>query len=162
MNVARIACAFGNAKELELLIQRIRDASNITKRLCGIILETHGTSAMVGPVIMTPSKQNNNNNNNNNSNNNNKSDNIEPISSTDKKEPQSNDKKDIDDLRILAQTLNINLDALPQNIISNASFAVDYIIDNDQNNDNNVVDDTKYVYISLHSLSLYLSLSDYY
>ena len=148
MNVARIACAFGTQNELELLIQRIREASNITKRLCGIILETHGTSAMVGPVLMTPSKKN-----------------PDPL-----KEPISNNTSSIpttlslnngnintnaanttsDDLQVLAQTLSLDLDKLPQNIINNATFAVNNIINDELDNTNDA--DKEYVtqYISLH------------
>ena len=148
MNVARIACAFGTQKELELLIQRIRDASNITKRICGIILETHGTSAMVGPVLMTPNK--------------NDSISIQHINNTPSLVEDNTDNTDnsntknkntTDDLQILAQTLNLDLDKLPQNIINNAAFAVNNIINDEQDNTN---DDIEYVYPCTLIIKIYI------
>ena len=115
MNMVRIACAYGNQKELELLIARIRDASIQTKRLCGIILETHGSHAMVGPVLITPKQSQ-------------LSDikHQEPLITPFNLQPEPNE------LELIASALNMQIDTLPQNILQNASFAVNNIINSHQ------------------------------
>eukprot|EP00486_Rosalina_sp_Unknown_P016463 CAMPEP_0201594566 /NCGR_PEP_ID=MMETSP0190_2-20130828/191840_1 /ASSEMBLY_ACC=CAM_ASM_000263 /TAXON_ID=37353 /ORGANISM="Rosalina sp." /LENGTH=169 /DNA_ID=CAMNT_0048054227 /DNA_START=290 /DNA_END=800 /DNA_ORIENTATION=+ len=90
---------------------------------------------MVGPVLMTPSKMNPN-----------------PIPQQQQQQPppttipngttdssidtNHNDSNTniTDELQVLAQTLNLDLDKLPQNIINNAAFAVNNIINDEQDN----------------------------
>eukprot|EP01084_Bolivina_argentea_P066899 121957_1 len=75
----------------------------MTKRLCGIILETHGTSAMVGPVCIDKT-------------------NDPPIVN----QPSSPTKSD--GLQSIASALNISTANIPQNILANASFAIQNIM----------------------------------
>eukprot|EP01083_Nonionella_stella_P220990 790080_1 len=132
MNVARISSAYGSMKELEALMKRIRIASTTTKRLCAILLETHGTSAMVGPVNinqpnmntprtpLTPGDIDNDLN--------------EPNLSipTQHSSMSRRRRNKIEGLQLIASTLNLKLDSLPQHILENASFAVDTIINEHQ------------------------------
>lgn len=147
MNVARVWCGWGSPKELEALIQRIREASASTKRLCAIILETHGAAAMIGPLSTDPSTSpsstvpdidsNVHSNADSNARSNIKS--LTISSPTTLSSPTTSKVSD-DALQSLATTLNLNVADLPRDLIENAAFAMEHVMGNDVENENESIE----------------------
>ena len=130
MNVARIWCGWGSPKELEALIQRIREASASTKRLCAIILETHGAAAMIGPLSTDSSR----------------SPSTVPdidsnlvtvptLSSPSTLSSPTTSKVSEDALQSLATTLNLDVADLPRDLVQNAAFAMEHVMGHDAEDD---------------------------